>query len=104
MANERLASLRDMLADDPDDAFTRYALAMELKGQGSTDEALAEFAEVLARDPSYLATYYQYGALLSGVDLDKAVEVIRAGIAAAEQAGDDHTGRELADLLEDVTD
>jgi tetratricopeptide (TPR) repeat protein len=104
VGEERLATLREMLALDPDDAFTRYALAMELKGLGRMDDALAEFAEVLTRDPAYLATYYQYGALLSTVDTEEAVRVIRAGIAAAKQSGDDHTHSELNDLLEDVTD
>ena len=93
-----------MLADDPDDTFTRYALAMELKGLGRRDDALGEFAEVLSRDPSYLATYFQYGALLSGVDDEKAASVIRAGIDAAEEAGEEHTRSELADLLQDMTD
>lgn len=104
MGEERLATLREMLGDDPADAFTRYALAMELKSLGRKQDALGEFAEVLTRDPAYLANYYQYGALLSTVDTDKALEVIRAGIAAAEKAGDDHTCSELNDLLEDVSD
>jgi tetratricopeptide (TPR) repeat protein len=103
VSDERLEALRAMLAEDPADAFTRYALAMELKGLGRKDEASTEFGAVLAADPSYLATYYQYGALLhSEGESQQALEVIRRGIDAAQAAGDRHTTGALEDLLEEV--
>ncbi len=103
MSEGRLKALRDMLAEDPTDAFTRYALAMDLKGLGRNAEALTEFNAVLSCDPAYLATYYQLGALLHQEgDSEPAVLVIRQGIVAAETAGDAHTKGELEDLLDEV--
>lgn len=103
MSEGRLKALRDMLAEDPADAFTRYALAMDLKGLGRNAEALQEFNAVLDSDPTYLATYYQFGALLHQEgDSERAVLVIRKGIAAADVAGDAHTKAELEDLVDEV--
>ena len=103
MSEGRLKALRDMLAEDPTDAFTRYALAMDLKGLGRNADALKEFSAVLEADPTYLATYYQFGALLNQEgDPERAAAVIRKGIAAAEAAGDGHTKGELEDLADEV--
>lgn len=105
MGTERLQSLRAMLAEDPDDAFTRYALAMELKGQGQVGEALAELEGLIESQPEYLAAYYQCGGLLhSEGRSERALEVVRQGIERAAAAGDAHTKSELEDLLEDVED
>jgi tetratricopeptide (TPR) repeat protein len=106
MANEsRLQALQEMLADDPQDAFTRYALAMELASLERPADALTGFAELVELDPDYVPTYYQYGNLLAKQgQTERACEVIRLGIARAEAASDDHAARELADLLEDVSE
>lgn len=93
-----------MLAEDPNDAFTRYALALELKGQGQMVEALAELEGLIERKPEYLAAYYQCGGLLHVEGRsERAAEVIRQGIERAAAADDSHTKSELEDLLEDVT-
>jgi thioredoxin-like negative regulator of GroEL len=101
--SDRLEALRAMLAEDPDDAFTRYAVAMELKGLGRRDEALAELKAVMADQPDYVPTYYQYGSLLEGEGRsDEAAQVVRAGIEVAEKAGDGHAKSELEDLLGEI--
>ncbi len=103
MGTERLQTLREMLAEDPDDAFTRYALALELKGQGLVAEARAELEGLIERRPEYLAAYYQCGSLLHVEGHpERATLVIRQGIERAVAAGDTHTKGELEDLLEDV--
>ena len=38
-SEERLASLRELLADEPGDAFLSYSVAMQLKGLGRAQEA-----------------------------------------------------------------
>lgn len=103
--SDRLEALRAMLAEDPDDPFTRYALAMELKGRGEAAEARRELAALIERAPDYVASYYQYAALLHAAgEPEAAKDVIARGIPVAERAGDDHARRELEDLLEDVED
>ncbi|RMG06688.1 MAG: tetratricopeptide repeat protein [Planctomycetota bacterium] len=101
--NDRLTALRALLDEDPGDAFTRYALAQELRSRGSVGEALEHFAHLLREQPDYLATYYHYAALLHAEGRSaEALEVIERGVAAAEAAGDAHTRGELEDLRDEV--
>lgn len=101
----RLEQLREMLADDPSDPFTRYALGLELKGLGQREEALAELTGLLAEAPNYVATYYQCGKLLHELGRsEQALAVLRKGIEVAGAAGDAHTTGELEDLVRLVED
>ena len=40
---DRIATLNEILTENPKDAFARYGLAMEYSKQGDFDRALAEF-------------------------------------------------------------
>lgn len=100
---DRIATLRQFLADDPDDPFTRFALAQEHAKRGDTDNALGYY-EALVRDrPDYVGTYYHLGALYRqlGRDAD-ALGAYRAGIDAARSAGDAHARAELQAALLDA--
>ncbi len=101
---DRLAALHEFLLDDPDDAFTRFAIAQEFAKAGRDAEA-AEAYEALVRDrPDYVGTYYHLGALYRhlGRPADAAV-TLTAGVAAATAAGDAHARAELqAALLDDL--
>lgn len=101
---DRLDALREMLEDDPADAFTRYALAMELKGLGRAAEALPEFERLVADAPDYVATYYQYARALQSVGrVDEAIAMARRGVSVAAAASDDHSRDELEDLIADLS-
>lgn len=97
---DRRALLEQFLADDPSDAFTRFALAQECAKAGETDAALGHY-EALRRDqPAYVGTYYHLGHLL--LDLgrtDEALAAFRDGIAAATTAQDAHARAELQSAL-----
>ena len=96
----RVDTLRAWVDESPDDAFSRYALAMELKKLSDRDGARREFAELVTRNPGYCATYYHYGALL--VELEDPAEarrVLKLGVEAARLAGETHAGEELAEAL-----
>ncbi len=97
---DRLATLQEFLRDDPDDPFTRFALAQEHAGRGETDAALA-FYEGLVRDrPDYVGTYYHLGALYRQLGRDDdARGALRAGVRAATEAGDTHARAELQGAL-----
>jgi predicted Zn-dependent protease len=100
MAVDRLAMLRQMAERSPADPFPRYALAMELKKHGATDEARAAFAALLQSHPGYVPTYLMYGNLLVALgDTPAAADVLERGIAAAESAGDAHAASELRGAL-----
>src|ERR1700761_7612941 len=54
----RVATLKELLTANPDDAFARYALGLEYSGAGDTDAALAEFQRLVASHPDYTNGYF----------------------------------------------
>jgi predicted Zn-dependent protease len=95
----RLESLRALVAQDPANSRFRYMLAMDLAAAAQWSEALAELKELIAREPSYLAAYFQAGrAAEQSGDEDGARDLYRRGIAVA--AGDAHTKSELQAALD----
>jgi tetratricopeptide (TPR) repeat protein len=100
---DRLAALLSFLRDDPDDPFTRFALAQEYRQRGDAESALATF-EALVRDhPDYVGTYYHLGKLYTELDrADAAKATFRNGIARAGVVGDAHARAELQGALLDA--
>ncbi len=97
----RRQRLAEMLAEDPNDPFLRYGLAMDYAGAGE-DEAAAEcFTELLKASPDYVPAYMQAGQVLGRLGREEeARAACRAGIAAAQKQGDVHAAGELQGLLD----
>ena len=97
----RREMLEEFVAQDPNDPFSRYALALELEKEGNEQGAVPQLQEVISRDPSYVAAYYQLGRLLtkSGI-LDEARDVYRRGLVAATAANDQRARSEIQEALE----
>ena len=97
----RVEILKGFLAQDPNDSFSRYALALEYVKLGQHDDARREFETVRSNDPSYVATYFQLGQLYRNLGLKhEAEKTLRSGITVAAKAGDGHTQSELEGALE----
>jgi len=97
----RIEILKGFLKDNPDDSFSRYALALEYIKLGQNDEALREFETVRKSAPDYVPTYYQLGQLYQKLGLKhEAEKTFRTGITVAAKAGDEHTRSELEAALE----
>jgi tetratricopeptide (TPR) repeat protein len=97
----RKEMLEQFLAQDPNDSFSRYALALELEKAGEQQEAVRHFQEVIARDPSYLAAYYHLGKVLARTGhAEEARDVYRRGLDVAIASGDQRTQSEIAEALE----
>lgn len=93
--------LEEFLAQDPDDSFSRYALALELEKEGKAPEAVPQLREVIARDPSYVAAYHHLGRLLAQIGLiDEARESYRRGLDVATASGDQRARSEMQEALE----
>ncbi len=98
---ERVEQLRKFVTQSPAEPFPRYALALELKGQGDAEGAVAELRALLERAPDYLAAYLQLGTLLQTCDrLDEARAALVKGQELARRKGDSHTLSELTAALE----
>jgi hypothetical protein len=102
----RMAQIEAMLADDPDDAFLRYGLAMEHASAGD-DAACAEvLSDLIARTATtpYIPAFLQAGQALVRLDrIAEACDVLRKGIDAARRGGDTHAQGEMQGLLESIT-
>ena len=97
----RVEILKGFLDDNPNDSFSRYALALEYVKLGQHDDAVREFETVKKKDPDYLATYFQLGQLyLKMGQAHEAEKTFRTGISVASKAGDDHTRSELEGALD----
>ena len=98
---DRIGQLRKFISASPDDPFPRYALALELKGNGDARGAAAELQDLLARKPDYLAAYLQLGMLLASLDrAGEAREVLVRGQEVARAQNNGHTLSELTQALE----
>ncbi len=97
---DRIATLQAFLRDDPDDPFTRFALAQEHVKRGETAEALGYYEGLVQERPDYVGTYYHLGALYRALGRDAdALAIYRTGVRAAAEVGDTHARAELQGAL-----
>lgn len=95
-----LEQLLPLLESEPDDAFMRYAVAMEYAKQQRFDEALAQYAELSRRHPDYVPGYFMAGRAAEGNgDTELAKKLYKDGIAAAQRTGDSHAAGEISSAL-----
>lgn len=96
----RLNALLAFYEEDPDDPFTRFALAQEYAKHDDQGTAL-EFYEALVKDhPDYVGTYYHLGKLYEDLDrLDDARATYRTGMDVAKRQSDFHARGELNNAL-----
>ena len=68
MATNRLEVLKNLVAQNPADAFARYGLAMEHVKSGDLEQAVAEFRTVLLNNPSYTYAYFHGGQTVGRIE------------------------------------
>jgi tetratricopeptide (TPR) repeat protein len=101
---DKLAMLNTILAQNPNDAFARYGLAMELVSQNRTEEGLAEFETLIALNPDYVPAYQMSAQTLAKIGrTEEAVARLHTGIAAANRAGNQHALAEMEALREELS-
>ena len=100
---DKIAMLTEILAQNPNDAFARYGLAMAYAAEGRDDEALAAYAETTERNPDYVPAYQMSAQLLVKLQrYDEARARVEAGLAAADRTGNAHAAAEMSALLEEL--
>ena len=88
--------LEEFVARKPDDAFSRYGLALECMKSGHSAAAEQHFRALLEHNPSYIPGYQMYGQLLASARrIEEARKVLIAGIAAASKTGNQHARSEM---------
>ena len=90
-----------MLAQDPQNTFARYGLAMEYANSGDLELALQEYRALLEGNPNYAAAYFHGGQALEKLGrVEEARELYEKGIEVTGRTGDQHTRSELQAAVE----
>lgn len=98
---DRIAALKELLAENPADAFARYGLAMEYSKAGDLAGALAEFKTIIQHNPDYVPAYQMAGQMLmSASRTDEARKMLEDGIASARRTGNQHAASEMQGMLD----
>ncbi len=101
MGLNRLEILKNMVAQNPNDTFSRYGLAMEYANSGSLEKAVEEYESLLASNPDYAAAYYHGGQTFEKLGrIDEARRMYQRGLEATRRTGDAHTNSELQAALD----
>ena len=96
----RRQMLEEFVARKPDDAFSRYGLAMECMNAGDSAAAAENFRTLLERNADYVPAYLMYAQLLVRESRTKeARQVLSTGISAATKKGDQHARSEMEGFL-----
>ncbi len=100
MPTSRIEALQEFLREDPEDEFTRFALATEYMKAGNVAAARSHYERLLQERPDYVGTYYHLGALYIGIgERGLALETYRRGIEVAQSQRDTHARAELQSAL-----
>ena len=100
----RRQMLEEFVAKKPDDAFSRYGLAMECMNSGDPAAADEHFRALIERNGDYIPAYLMYGQLLARESrADEARQVLSNGISAASKAGNEHARSEMETLLAELS-
>ena len=95
--------LEEFVARKPDDAFSRYGLAMECMNSGDASAADQQFRALLEKNAEYIPAYLMYGQFLARESRPaEARQVLSSGIAMAAQKGDAHARSEMEALLSEL--
>jgi Tfp pilus assembly protein PilF len=100
--SNRLEQLLKFYKEDPNDAFTIYAIATEYL-KSDTSLARQYFEILLSKHPEYLPTYYHVAHLYEELNkINLAENAYLKGIALAEKQGNTTTLRELKNALDEL--
>jgi predicted Zn-dependent protease len=99
-SSKRLEFLLKMTEGGAKDPFVWYGLAMEYRGLGRTEEALATFEKLRERTPDYVPMYLMCGQMLESMSRPADARAwLASGVEAARTKGDTHAASELEAAL-----
>jgi thioredoxin-like negative regulator of GroEL len=99
----RRQMLEEFVSKKPDDAFSRYGLAMECMNTGDPSAADTHFRALLERNADYIPAYQMYAQLLARESrTSEAKQILSNGIAAAAKKGDHHATSEMEAFLAEL--
>jgi predicted Zn-dependent protease len=101
----RREKLQELLAQDPNDSFTRYAIGLEFAKEKNFEEAIRVLTELIKADPEYIPSYYMLASYYRETEArDEALATYKLGIAKARSVRDLHAASELEAALDELED
>ena len=83
------------MAEDPEDYFSRYALALEYK-ESEPQQAIKHFEKLRSLNPNYTALYYHLAEAYLEIEEEEQAKIIyEQGIRILENSDDAHALKEL---------
>ena len=99
-AKSRKEQIQSLLANDPQDQFLRYGLAMELQKEEAYAESEKIFRELMSDATPYVPAFFMLAQQLVRDDRgDDAKPVLEQGIRQAEQQSNQHAAAEMTGFL-----
>jgi predicted Zn-dependent protease len=96
----RRQKLEHFLVQNPDDAFSRYGIALECLREGDISAAETHFKTLLEANPDYVPAYQMYAQTLAQHNrAEEAKALLSRGIAAANRQGNQHARSEMEGML-----
>jgi len=95
--------LKEVLAQNPADAFARYGLALEYSNVGAVDQSLEEFGKLISAHPDYTAGYFMAAQTLAKAQrTNEARKMLEDGISSAQRTNNAHAQSEMEAMLADL--
>ncbi|TWT96222.1 hypothetical protein [Neorhodopirellula pilleata] len=99
----RREKIQAMLADDPQDTFLRYSLAMEYRSEGNHEESLRGLGELTRDETPYVPAFFMAAQQLVDLNrINEARSMLREGIDQAREQGNSHAAAEMSELLASI--
>lgn len=93
--------LARQVKENPDDSFTKFALALELLKLNEVTKSRVLFESILKTDPDYLGVYYHLGKLYETTgNPGEAKQLYTTGIEVANRQDNHQTKLELQEALD----
>jgi predicted Zn-dependent protease len=103
-AKSRKQQIEEMLAEDPNDPFLRYGLAMEHVSVGDDASAAKSLQDLIVVAPDYVPAYQQLGQVLLRQGRNaEARQAWSQGVEAAQKAGNSHARDEMQGFLDNLS-
>ena len=89
-----------MLADEPDDVFLRYSLALEWEKEGDNEKCVDQLRDLTQAEPPYVPAFFMAAQnLAKRNEIATARSFLRDGIEEARKQGDTHAAGEMSEFL-----
>jgi len=99
----RRQKLEEFLTKNPNDAFSRYGIALECVKEGDIAAAETHFRALIETNPDYVPGYQMYAQTLAQNERgEDAKAILEKGIAAAMRQGNQHARSEMEGLLSEL--